>query len=1310
MALRFTQRDFLGLREEMIRFMSEKLGDKWNDYSESDETMMLIELLAHCVSNLHFAYDNQKRETDIVTASFPRNVYAHAIRNGYKPSLFKAGRTWINIDLRKKVDGKVTNEYTTLPVSVTIPRYTEIKNTDGDICITNREFILPAGASHFSIEVLGGQYAYEQFTRNDINEFNYIVLGRLNVSSDSTRMFYQNEEWTPVTDVYTDIRTSKIYSLEPNFVRQGVRNIIRFFTNWEDEIIDTSKITLEYIQTNGSMSNYEKDTFTSYLTKDDYSENTVSFNEDVYDSAGNKLSSWTDVDVSFTQSKPFENGQNYEAVDVIKKSYIQSLRQTTSLVVLEDYEALLTLNGINDFYVTDWDRNKIETITIEYPKDIKALKAEPDEYGHDIFSPLNTTTTPYWQQNVANINASDQVTETRKIDGREIIIFKSFDVNIDDFSEYSGEHWYESWKTATQIKEGYNSQIGISSAIFLASPYKRYLNDKSILLRNYDDNNCFIDVSSRLRILLKDFIDLGGDAPEIRNRITCTKKDYSDVVGYIDEDTFNSYPQHLNVRYGDKEDTRITKYYNVPNINSLFKSYYLKQSHSAIMFDAPPAFFDQTTIVNTNVADICFKLNNDIYSDLFLEDIKNIYPSFEEDIINKKSYIYSSLSNKIRSITIKIDGISTPFSVPSSVWNDTFFIIDGADTLYDENDNIIEYKDRDGNNVNFKHGITVDVDSIYSAIGYKPSQSISSLLIDNQEVDKNGMPILHLKKSYDSDESITINSKIGLCFRKKTLDVHPIFGTSLGDIKPYYDSNNKVYKYGNAGTLEYFSSEELNGEQITKKYISMPVFDDMDEEDLKKTNAYHLRYLSSVAYLKGQSSSIKNYNVDKKAYDVFYTDSDNHIPLIISTDDFYHDDFFYDSNQLTSKPLNLNYLTSVLNQNNNIYNDKSDIFYIDDYTAGFCSDYNLEEPESFDPTQPEIQNDKYGFIRTATHLVGDHKLDYLSFPCNLENENTGLDNETISDLNDIQNYINNSILIDIQMSFPKYLKYLILQICFVYEASYTQTHEQLNKYLVDLGIDNIKYALNKIISANYEIAYWYSDKNAKIGKQYTYSPNENKRFIACGGDTSWDEDLSPASNYFRWDIVYPEIVDLYKKIQQKQGRGDAVFILPYIRNSIDIHAHVFVDSSVADVSSVFENIWNAIANFLGILTNIDQTHYVSEFISVIQSADTSILKVCTVGEIDYIGLYAVSEPDSSETMFITDSSESSLDQNEFYRFLEFLPKEEVEPDSDLGHSLVLGNVVIRIQKNSILDNMVYHFERNGMNIGTTLAYKLKQTN
>lgn len=1294
MALRFTQRDFLGLREEMIRFMSEKLGDKWNDYSESDETITLIELLAHCVSNLHFAYDNQKRETDIVTASFPRNVYAHAIRNGYKPSLFTAGRTWINIDLRKKANGVATDEFTSLPVSVVIPRYTEIKNDDGDICITNREFILPAGASHFSIEVLGGQYAYEQFTRSDINEFNYIVLGRLNVSSDSTRLFYQNEEWTPVTDVFTDVRTSKIYSLEPNFVRQGVRNIIRFFTNWADEIIDTSKITVEYIQTNGARSNYEKDTFTSYLTKGDYSRNTVSFNEDVYDSSGNKISSWKDVDFSFTQSKPFANGQNYESIDVIKKSYIQSIRQTTSLVVLKDYEAFLTLNGVKDFYVTDWDRNKTETITIEYPRDIKALKADPDDEGHSIFSPLNTNTEPYWQSNVSNINASDNITETRKIDGREIIIFKSFDVNIDDFSEYEDEHWYKEWVQATKIKSKLETSNSLANTIFLASPERQQNTTKivevdgtdvtvPVFQGNYDDNLGFIDVRSRLRIISDMLIDTGGDVKELNARVNCTKKPTADP----------SNPPYLNIKYLDLKESDIQDRFSFPNRDTIFKSYYLKNSITSVLFDTPPAFFDQTTIVNTNIADISFRLKSDIYSSKFLDDIRLIYPKFDTDIIGNESIIKNSINNKVKSISINIDGIDTPFNVPSNLFYDTFFIIDGTDTTKDGEDQEHE----------FKHGLTSDTDDVYSVVGYYSTHenSIEAYLTDPHEPDNNDMPILFLNK--DGNE-IQMTSKIGLCFRRKAIDLHPTFGTTLGTIKPTASSTDCKYNISGERYLEYSDSDN-------NTWITIPVLSDLPDADLEETTAYKLRRISPAVYLKKSSQTEEDeyYNPEKNAYKVFYTSSDNKITRVTAKDELYHDDFFFDENQLTAKPLNLHYIYALLNQPSSIYNDNSNVFYIEEYTAAHCYGYVYDksaEPEiPFSKIEPYDNEDKYGFLRTATHLVGKHNYDYISNPYNVDYHTN-----CISNLQDIENHINNSILIEIQQTFPKYLKYLILQICFVYEASYMMSHKELNKYLVDLGIDNIRYALDKILSATYTVSYWYSDSNAVLGKQYTYSPNENKRYIACGGDSSWDESLSPARNYFRWDIVYPEIVDLYKQIQQKQGRGDAVFILPYIRSGLDIHAHVYIDQSISDIAGIFEKIWNSLANLVGILTNIEEVHYVSEFISAIQTADSSILKVCTVDEVDFSGTYAVSIPDSSETMFITDTSASSLKPDEFMHFLKFKPDDEVKPESDLGHALVLGNVCIRIQKNSRIDNIVYHFERSGLNLSKTLAYKLKEIN
>lgn len=86
MALRFEGRDFVSIREEMIEFLAEKLGDEWTDRGESDDLVILVELLAYSMDNLHYAIDMQKRESDIVTATIDRNVIQKAMRDGYKPT------------------------------------------------------------------------------------------------------------------------------------------------------------------------------------------------------------------------------------------------------------------------------------------------------------------------------------------------------------------------------------------------------------------------------------------------------------------------------------------------------------------------------------------------------------------------------------------------------------------------------------------------------------------------------------------------------------------------------------------------------------------------------------------------------------------------------------------------------------------------------------------------------------------------------------------------------------------------------------------------------------------------------------------------------------------------------------------------------------------------------------------------------------------------------------------------------------------------------------------------------------------------
>lgn len=119
MALRFQGRDFLTLREEMIEFLKERLGENWTDRGESDDLIILVELLSYAMDNAHYAIDMQKRESDIVTALLERNVVTKAMRDGYKPWGYQAAF------------GEVTLTFTQpLEASVDIPRGTYFQTED----------------------------------------------------------------------------------------------------------------------------------------------------------------------------------------------------------------------------------------------------------------------------------------------------------------------------------------------------------------------------------------------------------------------------------------------------------------------------------------------------------------------------------------------------------------------------------------------------------------------------------------------------------------------------------------------------------------------------------------------------------------------------------------------------------------------------------------------------------------------------------------------------------------------------------------------------------------------------------------------------------------------------------------------------------------------------------------------------------------------------------------------------------------------------------------------------------------------------
>ena len=1095
--------------------------------------------------------------------------------------------------------------------------------------------------------------------------------------------------------MFTDPRTSKIYSLEPNFVQNGVRNIVRFFSTWPEEITDNSTIIFEYIQTFGANSNYEKDTFTSYMDLNDMSTNTVKFDDDVFDSSGNNINTWTDVDISFSQPKAFSGGQNFESIDVIRKSYIQSLRETTSLVVLNDYYAFISLRGINEFYVTDWNKNYSDLITIDYPRDIKALKAEEDSEGHSIFSPENTTKDPYWPDDVSYINNEDPITQTRTIKGREIIIFKSFDVDFNDFKQYEGEHWYDEWVNASKIKSTNSSYSSLKQVVYIASPERKQNN----LNGNFDNELMFIDTQSRPLLTIGSiFRTQEEDQQENHVRV------------FVRNDTNHS----LCAKPEDFE-TLSQKGYNSSNvfISKLFKSKYMKEEITSLLLDAPPVQFSETETFQTNIADVMFEDKQSIYTNEFTTSIQEKYGEQYTKIKDNEELVKNILKRKINSITIKIDGIESPINVPSSEWYDTFLIIDG-------------YTERT-DNTQYKRAYIQNTGDIYNTVGYGKASHIDAYVLDTNKEDVNGLPILNLYSSEENKENAVVSgnidysspkklyANIGLCFRKKKIDLlnNLFFGSSkqIDNTNPYYlkYENNDVFYTGQSYQNTYIQKDDC---------VYIPIFNDIPESDLENVSPYKLRNIVSSFYINKDTTN-SSFDNEANAYKAIEKTDNGYIVTI--SDEFYHDDFVFDINQLTSKPLNLHYYINLFTQKNinELANDNCDIIYVENNVANLYNNYTIvDNPQPGDPevtvdTQLVEANTQFGFIRTALSCIGNHKYDYKEKQNDAISCITG--NESIEDysLPPIQNiasrisYIKNNFLLDIQTSYPKYLKYLILRVCSVYEAKQTMSHKQLNEMLLQLGFDNIIYGLSKIVNAEYTINYWYSDTTSTIGKQYSFSPNENKRFLCCGGTTSWDEDKSPSKNYFRWNVVYPEIVDLYKDIQQKQGRGDSVYILPYVKTGVDVHAHIFIEESTADVASVFENIWDALISWFGLLKNITEIKYISELISVIQSSDVNILKICTLNETPYSGQYTV-QSSKDDSIYIDDVSKSSV--KDFYTFLNFYPQTDIQPKTNLGQSIVLGNVCIRLQKKSPIEKTVYHFERSCFKIDTTLAYILRQIN
>ena len=107
--IKYLNKSYDQLKQNLIEFSKTYFPDQFNDFSESNPSMIFLELAAYVGDILSFYTDTQIQETFLETAQEKTNLLALAYTLGYKPSITSPSTT--NLDLFIEIPAKPTSPY-----------------------------------------------------------------------------------------------------------------------------------------------------------------------------------------------------------------------------------------------------------------------------------------------------------------------------------------------------------------------------------------------------------------------------------------------------------------------------------------------------------------------------------------------------------------------------------------------------------------------------------------------------------------------------------------------------------------------------------------------------------------------------------------------------------------------------------------------------------------------------------------------------------------------------------------------------------------------------------------------------------------------------------------------------------------------------------------------------------------------------------------------------------------------------------------------------------------------------------------------
>lgn len=366
MTSRFIGRDYSSLRDEIIRFLRERLPKEWDYTNLADPVVIYAETLARVGDQLHYTIDELRRECDISTAQRSSSIYSYALREGYNMMLPRSsfGQLTISANNEFSTSGKIRldiDKFDEIKVGSTgdslyavddihsvlyspldedyISTLSNFISEDGTISDENmrkRNIYARYAATVYNravhLNVVAGKKLDFTFSYKDINSDSTVTLPNPMIDRTLFRLSYKDSSNTNdvtmdyVTDVISSGFNLNSFSLVPKFIGGAITLCIEFPTNYSDIFKTDATFKFECIQIANS------------FIENSY-ENTETIDLSNYVSLVNESDEETDLSTSYSidMGNGIKGYSEYEDPNVTREQYKKYLHDYSSLLTKDNY-------------------------------------------------------------------------------------------------------------------------------------------------------------------------------------------------------------------------------------------------------------------------------------------------------------------------------------------------------------------------------------------------------------------------------------------------------------------------------------------------------------------------------------------------------------------------------------------------------------------------------------------------------------------------------------------------------------------------------------------------------------------------------------------------------------------------------------------------------------------------------------------------------------------------------------------------------------------------------------------------------------